>query len=229
VKTSLPLLAAMVAVSLPVLAQERTAGTTLDTQMTWSALNTRVESASNKANAVNTRVDQVAVCGGKGLVYAPGSAGADAQGCKQATTDPAVTTAITNLQNSVNALSSSVTSANTTIGTVLTCSKQGQFFNGTTCVSPATGTVQAGSLTDASSFTPRSFAITFPKPFTSTPRVYLALDRYRYHDNCREDQFTTEMSAGNVTTHGFTLTLGGSVRCGGEERVEKVTWIAVQP
>ena len=62
-------------------AQERTAGGTLDTQMTWSALSAKIDAVSLKSDAVNTRVDQVVVCGKKGMTYAPGTQGADAEGC----------------------------------------------------------------------------------------------------------------------------------------------------
>ncbi len=64
-------------------AQERTAAGSLDTQMTWSALAAKVGAASDKAEAVNSRVDQIVVCGLKGMLYAPGHAKADGQGCLQ--------------------------------------------------------------------------------------------------------------------------------------------------
>ncbi|PZP40400.1 MAG: hypothetical protein DI585_01035 [Pseudomonas fluorescens] len=62
-------------------AQERTAGGALDTQMTWSALSAKIDAVSLKSDAVNTRVDQVVLCGKKGMTYAPGTQGADAEGC----------------------------------------------------------------------------------------------------------------------------------------------------
>lgn len=62
-------------------AQERAAGGTVETQMTWSALSSLVNAASAKADAVNSRVDQAVVCGKKGMVYAPGAAGVDGAGC----------------------------------------------------------------------------------------------------------------------------------------------------
>jgi hypothetical protein len=63
------------------IAQERTAGGALDTQMTWTALSNVAKAASDKADMVSSRVDQVVVCGRKGMVYAPGLSGADGQGC----------------------------------------------------------------------------------------------------------------------------------------------------
>ncbi|PZP39139.1 MAG: hypothetical protein DI585_05055 [Pseudomonas fluorescens] len=65
-------------------AQERAASGSVDTQMTWTALKTAVGAVEGKADAVNARVDQIVVCGRKGMVYAPGDGAADAQGCKSA-------------------------------------------------------------------------------------------------------------------------------------------------
>lgn len=62
-------------------AQERAATGSMEAQVTWTALSNMVKSAEDKVTAVNTRVDQVVVCGRKGFVYAPGQAGADADGC----------------------------------------------------------------------------------------------------------------------------------------------------
>lgn len=65
-------------------AQERTAAGALDTQMTWSALSSAVKAASDKASAVNSRVDQIVLCAGSGMIYAPGQPGADGNGCIKA-------------------------------------------------------------------------------------------------------------------------------------------------
>lgn len=71
---------------LPVLAtaQERSAMGAIDTQVTWSALRTMVDAANTKSDAVNARMDQVVVCGKKGMVYAPGATSADGDGCLSA-------------------------------------------------------------------------------------------------------------------------------------------------
>jgi hypothetical protein len=96
------------------------------------------------------------------------------------------------------------------------------------CISVGGGNVQVGNVTNTSSFTNRRFHVAFPKAFSKVPKVYLALNRYNYHDKCREDQFITSMSATNVTRTGFTLTLSGSGACGGRVRVESATWIAAE-
>lgn len=61
--------------------QERAAGSSVDVQMSWSALSTMVNAVDTKTTAVNSRVDQIVVCSRKGMVYAPGAAGIDADGC----------------------------------------------------------------------------------------------------------------------------------------------------
>ncbi len=62
-------------------AQERAAGSSVDVQMSWSALSTMVNAVDTKTTAVNSRVDQIVLCSKKGMVYAPGAAGIDADGC----------------------------------------------------------------------------------------------------------------------------------------------------
>lgn len=105
-------------------AQERAAGGTLDTQVTWTALSDMAKAASDKAAAVNTRVDQIVVCGKNGRIYAPGGVGADASGCMEA--KAADGTTITNINNSVKTNTTNVTN-------ILACNKQSKFYNGTVC------------------------------------------------------------------------------------------------
>ncbi|MCZ7935726.1 hypothetical protein O9X90_25700 [Agrobacterium leguminum] len=96
-------------------AQERTAAGATETQMNWSTLNTKVTSANTKADAVNTRVDQVVVCGRKGMVYAPGQAGADAQGCIVSKLDSTYV-------NMLNDINSNITNINS-------CAANGSVYN----------------------------------------------------------------------------------------------------
>lgn len=71
-------------------AQERTAAGAVETQMTWSALSAKADAAKNAAHAVGLKVNQVAVCGRKGMLYAPEGLGVDGEGCKPVTMpDPA--------------------------------------------------------------------------------------------------------------------------------------------
>lgn len=65
----------------PVQAQERSAATTLETQMTWSTLANLVEAANANSKAANTRIDQSILCNKKFMAYAPGAPGADSDGC----------------------------------------------------------------------------------------------------------------------------------------------------
>lgn len=84
------IIAAMVLVAPLVHAQERAAGGTLHTQMSWSALSSKIGVVDSKAVAANARLDQIEACGVKGMLYTPGQAGADPQGCKAVSTpDPA--------------------------------------------------------------------------------------------------------------------------------------------
>jgi hypothetical protein len=108
-------------------AQERTASGALDNQVTWTALSTLAKAASDKADAVNARVDQSVVCGRKGMVYAPGVAGIDGDGCLTAATASTVINQLTNLQNLANGSNG--------------CGAQGRVFNGHSCVAPASSAV----------------------------------------------------------------------------------------
>jgi hypothetical protein len=69
-------------------AQERTAAGSISTQMTWSALATKVTSADEKADALNARLDKVTGCNSQGMLYVPGHADADANGCKKIAAAP---------------------------------------------------------------------------------------------------------------------------------------------
>ncbi|PZP39590.1 MAG: hypothetical protein DI585_03595 [Pseudomonas fluorescens] len=116
-------LAAVIVVSASVSAQERAAGSALDTQVTWTALSSLAQAANDKADGVNARVDQVVVCGKDGKLYAPGKAGADSRGCVDISVPPNVTTQINNVDQSVKNL----------ITNMQTCSGNGQIYNGAKC------------------------------------------------------------------------------------------------
>src|SRR5690606_8326257 len=72
---------AMVLAVFPVVAQERTAGSAIDTQVTWTAVKNLVDAANTKSDAVNTRVDQTEKCAEKDQLYAPNDPAATL-GCK---------------------------------------------------------------------------------------------------------------------------------------------------
>lgn len=122
----------------PAHAQERTAGSSLDTQMTWTALAAQAKAAKDAADAVNSRVNQIAICGSQGKVYAPGAPGANAQGCKAADVDlSAINTAITNLTNNFNTV-------NNTTNNFVACSNKGMMYAPTTPGRDANGCVGSG-------------------------------------------------------------------------------------
>src|SRR5689334_12035540 len=73
--------AAALCMSQPLWAQERSAGGSAETQMTWSALSAKIANVDTKATGANVRIDQLVKCGKKEMLYAPGMAGADADGC----------------------------------------------------------------------------------------------------------------------------------------------------
>lgn len=101
------------------MAQERAAGGTVETQMTWHALSSLVEDAKTKTEAVSLRVDQIVKCNNKAMAYAPG-AGADADGCIENSKLLALQVRATNLETRTNS--------------VVNCGASGYFFNGSTCV-----------------------------------------------------------------------------------------------
>ena len=106
-------------------AQERAAGGQLDTQVTWSAITGDIHGVDDKAKVVNARIDQVGLCAKKGMIYAPGATGADAQGCVMAAIPPSIT-------NSINTLNSTVNATNSSITKIMTCNTNGQIYNSAT-------------------------------------------------------------------------------------------------
>lgn len=62
-------------------AQETTAAGTLDNQMTWTALKGLSEQANSNAKNAMTLAQAIRDCGIKRMLYSPGVAGADGQGC----------------------------------------------------------------------------------------------------------------------------------------------------
>ena len=111
------------------IAQERTAGSTIETQMTWSTLSTQIKAASARTEIVNSRVDQAVVCGKQGMVYAPDAPG-NVNGCLPPKIDVNLTKLVANIIN---------------------CNKVGKMFNGSTCVA-INSTVPVGSLCGMSSY-----------------------------------------------------------------------------
>lgn len=70
------------------IAQERAAAGALDTQVSWTALKNLIDQANASSSSAHARIDQVVVCGKAGMLYAPETPGANAQGCVR----PQVTT-----------------------------------------------------------------------------------------------------------------------------------------
>lgn len=137
-------------------AQERTAGSAIETQMTWSALSTQINGLSTKVDAANSRMDQIVVCGKKGKIYAPGAPGVDAQGCVEASSNngtslSTIVSTLTTLSNNYAALNNTVNTLNSTVTGVVNCGGAGKTFNGSACVSAAT-TIPNGTMCGASSY-----------------------------------------------------------------------------
>lgn len=134
-------------------AQERTAGSALETQMTWSTLSAQAKAASDKADAVNSKMEQAIVCSKRGMLYAPGAG--DAQGCLEASKANATTTNISKLESLINTnntnLTNTVNAQQSSINNIINCNRNGQVFNGSGCVAPA-GTVLRGTLCGVTSY-----------------------------------------------------------------------------
>jgi hypothetical protein len=104
-------------------AQERTASGAIETQMSWTALSAKTDAAKLAAEAVNIRVNQVAICGRKGLLYGPGDPTRDGDGCVKPFVDD---TAMNQLNAKIN--------------NVISCASQGRVFNGNNCVTTVANT-----------------------------------------------------------------------------------------
>lgn len=61
-------------------AQERAAGSALETQMTWSSLKALIDNTTALNTATNSRIDKLTECGKQGMLYAPDAPGA-VNGC----------------------------------------------------------------------------------------------------------------------------------------------------
>lgn len=62
-------------------AQETTASGNLQTEASWSALKSLIDAANNQSKMAMVLAEAIKSCGSKGMVYGPGVAGADANGC----------------------------------------------------------------------------------------------------------------------------------------------------
>lgn len=138
-------------------AQERTAGSALDTQMTWTALSNQVKSTQSYAEGLNTKVEQAIVCGKSNMLYAPGAPGATTQGCKNVDLTGNTTingnATIVSILNSISTLNSSVNNMKTNVDNSVTyngkeqvCTAQGYVYapgkpgaDGNGCLKPSTG------------------------------------------------------------------------------------------
>ena len=108
--------------AMPALAQERVAGGSSDQQSTWSALESQLKGTIDRTAGVGGRIDIITACGKRGLIYAPGVAGADSQNCMAPQLPASVI-------NSINTLNSSVTNSKVNVTKILNCNAQGQTYN----------------------------------------------------------------------------------------------------
>lgn len=78
-------------------AQERTASDALKTEGMMSSATQSLQTDKTKTDLLNTKLDQAVVCSRKNMVYAPGAADGDSQGCVYAKLDPATTNTLNNI------------------------------------------------------------------------------------------------------------------------------------
>lgn len=115
-------------------AQERAAGSALETQMNWSALYSKIAGLEAQLTGLNGQIEQAKLCGAAEKLYAPGASGADSKGCKPVPkTD---ITALTNIVNTTNQYNSSEQKC-TGQGYVYAPGQTGADKNG--CLKPVTG------------------------------------------------------------------------------------------
>jgi len=87
-KPSTYLMVVFALLAVHVLAQERTAGSTVESQMNWSSLSGSVTNVNTRIDDANKRLGYFITCAKKGMLYVPGEAGVDADGCKLAVSAP---------------------------------------------------------------------------------------------------------------------------------------------
>lgn len=145
-KYSVIALAALSCMTLTATAQERAAGSTLETQMTWSALSSKIKTTQDYAEGVNSKLDQAIACGKLGKLYAPGANGADPKGCKEAVIDLSTNPTIVNLTKNISTITTNVEKTTNYNTAELKCTQQGYVYapglkisdpNG--CLKPVTG------------------------------------------------------------------------------------------
>ena len=118
-----------VGITFSALAQERAAGSSLENQMTWTALQNQIAGAQTYAKALSDKLDQAIACGNLGKLYAPGAAGADTMGCKFPIVDLSTNTDIINIKNSLNNITLNVDKSVNYNIEEQKCSKQGYVYS----------------------------------------------------------------------------------------------------
>ncbi|NRQ16637.1 hypothetical protein [Ensifer sesbaniae] len=159
-------------------AQERTAGSTLDTQMTWSALSSKISTVDSKAQGISTRVDQIAICGNKGKVCAPAASGKDAHGCIEASVAAVNHMLACNRQGKLwkgsicVATTTDLSAINAKLAAIAACGAQKKSWNGSGCVDLGDKLTQVGTVTDAANYSTRTITVNFPQRYAQAPNVY---------------------------------------------------------
>ena len=169
-------LAALVAVTTPALAQERTAGRSYDAQVNWAALQNGINQVSSQNKVLAGIIDKMQACNATRKIYAPADPDKDADGC------------------------------------VAVGGKQ----------------TQVGTATDTSSWKNRIVSVTFPKPFTAAPNVYLAAQNYYYWGGCDNNVVAFDLEPLNVTSTGFQVSFPSYKDGCNSPQLRGVTWIAVE-
>ena len=75
------LIGALIAAPAMTIAQERTAGGSLNQEAAWTALRNLIDQANGEVRTVRADVNAIKACALKGMLHSPGVAGADEAGC----------------------------------------------------------------------------------------------------------------------------------------------------
>lgn len=94
------------------------------------------------------------------------------------------------------------------------------------CVSIAPVTVQTGTVGNGGAWSTQTVHVTFPKAFTTTPKVVLAVQGYYYRGSCSVNEVNFAPSASNVSTSGFNVTFPAYADGCNRIQLNGVTWTA---
>ncbi|PZP39330.1 MAG: hypothetical protein DI585_04435 [Pseudomonas fluorescens] len=140
-------------------AQERSAsGNGMEAKMSWKALSDMASATNGRVDDVERKLNDAVTCGKQGMLYAPGSAGANASGCRIATVD------------------------NTIINKFINCGNNNQVYSQASDSCKTTAT--AGSSANCSLQTVTTNNGSCPAGYSNFGTVFAGYQRPTYHDGC---------------------------------------------